>query len=465
MFRTLTGRFLLLTIGFVMLAEVLIFVPSVARFRLTYLQDRLELAQLATLALLATPDEMVAPELADELLANAEVMNIVLRRNDLRELILSSPMAEPIDETFDIRDPGAFTLIRDAMHILIIGHERTIRIIGQPVKNAGYEIETTLNETSLRAAMLTYGWNVFLLSLAISLMTASLLFWAVRGLMVRPIRRVVDNMRAYRENPEDQGLVITPSSTVTELREAESSLNELQTQLSHLLRQKERLAQLGGAVARVSHDLRNILTTTQLLADRLEHSEDPTVARVSPKLLASLSRAINLCEHTLTYGRAEEPAPVLKRIPLAPLVDEVLAAEALHAPETLELYAEIAPGLHVTADSEQLFRILSNLVRNAREAMAQMPKPGSITISAKQNGDRIEITLQDTGPGLPLRARDKLFRPFEGTTRKGGTGLGLAIAAELTRNHGGTLSLLETGAQGTSFLLSLPANSIAKGGN
>jgi len=461
LFRTLSGRFLLLTIGFVMLAEVLIFVPSVARFRLNYLEDRLELAQLATLALLATPDEMVSPELADELLANAEVMNIVLRRNDLRELILSNPMTDPIEETFDLRNPGAFTLIKDAMACLFISHDRTIRIIGQPVKNAGYEIETTLHEGPLKAAMLAYGWNVFLLSLAISLMTASLLFVSVRSLMVRPIRRVVDNMMAYRENPDDQSRIIQPSSSVSELREAEAGLHELQTQLSHLLRQKERLAQLGGAVAKISHDLRNMLTTTQLLADRIESSADPAVARVSPKLVASLSRAINLCEHTLTYGRAEEPAPNLTSLALAPIVAEVFEAETLHAPDTIQLVADIPNGLHVSADEEQLFRVLSNLVRNAREAIMQTNKPGEIKITARRTDSQVQITLSDTGPGLPTRARDKLFRPFEGSARKGGTGLGLAIAAELVRNHGGTLELVESGASGTVFRLSLPTNSMA----
>lgn len=451
---------MLLTIGFVMLAEVLIFVPSVARFRQTYLQDRLELAQLATLALLATPDEMVSPELADELLANAEVMNIVLRRNDLRELILSNPITEPIEETFDLRNPGAFTLIRDALACLFAPHDRTIRIIGQPVKNAGYEIETTLHEGPLKAAMLAYGWNVFQLSLVISLMTASLLFLAVRSLMVRPIRRVVENMGAYRDNPDDQSRIIKPSSTVSELREAEAGLQELQTQLSHLLRQKERLAQLGGAVAKISHDLRNILTTTQLLADRIDTSADPAVARVSPKLVASLSRAINLCEHTLTYGRAEEPAPNLHPLLLADLVDEVLEAEALHAPDSITLSADIPADLQVSADEEQLFRVLSNLVRNAREAIVQTNKPGAITISAAKDGKNVQITLRDSGPGLPAKAREKLFRPFEGSARKGGTGLGLAIAAELVRNHGGTLELVETGAKGTIFRLSLPRNSI-----
>jgi len=459
-FRSLSGRFLLLTIGFVMLAEVLIFVPSVARFRQTYLQDRLELAQLATLALLATPDEMVSPELANELLANAEVMNIVLRRNDLRELILSNPMTEPIEETFDLRDPGAFTLILDALECLFTTHDRTIRIIGQPVKNAGYEIETTLHEAPLKAAMLAYGWNVFLLSLAISLMTASLLFLAVRSLMVRPIRRVVENMGAYRENPDDQSRIIRPSSGVSELREAEAGLQELQTQLSHLLRQKERLAQLGGAVAKISHDLRNILTTTQLLADRIEASADPAVARVSPKLVASLSRAINLCEHTLTYGRAEEPAPNMLPLSLAQLVDEVLEAEALHAPDSITLSANVPTDLRVSADEEQLFRVLSNLVRNAREAIIQTKKPGEIAISAAKNGNTVHITLRDSGPGLPAKAREKLFRPFEGSARKGGNGLGLAIAAELVRNHGGTLELVETGAKGTVFRISLPRNSI-----
>ena len=94
MFNSLSGRFFILTVVFVMLAEVLIFVPSVARFRQDYLNARLERAQIASLALEA--EHMISTELEAELLATAEVYNVVLRRDDVRQLMLSSPIPQPV---------------------------------------------------------------------------------------------------------------------------------------------------------------------------------------------------------------------------------------------------------------------------------------------------------------------------------------------------------------------------------
>ena len=117
--NTLSGRFLALTVAFVMLAEVLIFVPSIARVRADFLTMRLEKAQIASLAQLAAED-MVTPALEKELLANAEVYNVVLRRDEVRQLVLSSPIPKPIANTFDLREAGPWTLIRDAYeHIAV----------------------------------------------------------------------------------------------------------------------------------------------------------------------------------------------------------------------------------------------------------------------------------------------------------------------------------------------------------
>ncbi len=456
-FRTLSGRFLILTIIFVMLAEVVIFVPSVARFRQDYLQQHLELAQLASLALLATPDDMVTPELSDELLKNAEVLNIVLRRNERRELILSSPLNEPVMESYDLRGASTYRLIADAMSTLFINHEEVIRVIGRPVKGAGLEIEITLKVMPLRAAMLTYGRNIFLLSLLISLISSAMLFVAVRFSIVRPIRRLVGNMMDYQQAPEDATRVITPQSRVVELRGAEETLHDLQTQLTANLKQKERLARLGEAVAKISHDLRNILTTTQLLADRIEASEDPTVARVAPKLVTSVNRAINLCEQTLTFGKAEEAAPRPERFRLADLVDEIIDSENLRdEANAVKIRCEFDPDFALEADREQMFRVVINLVRNARQAMVATQGAGEICVRAARTPSGVEIKVCDTGPGLPKAAREKLFQPFQGSVRKGGTGLGLAIAAELVRGHGGTLELAETSESGTCFRIYLP---------
>ena len=166
MLNTLSGRFLILTTVFVMLAEILIFVPSVSRFRLDYLNNRLERAQLASLALLA--DDMLETELEAELLANAGVYNVVLRRDEMRQLVLSSPLPKPIGDTFDLRMRSAVMLIRDAMMRLVTPEDQVIRVIGAPVRDAGLLIEITLETAPLRAAMLDYGLRILLLSAVIS---------------------------------------------------------------------------------------------------------------------------------------------------------------------------------------------------------------------------------------------------------------------------------------------------------
>ena len=459
-FRTLSGRFLLLTIIFVMLAEVFIFVPSVARYREDFLLSRLERAQIASLAQLAS-EVPISDRLEAELLENAGVYNVVLRRDDLRELALASPVPGPISATYDLRDPPALELMRDALEVLLRPEVRVIRVIGDPVQEAGLLIEVTMNTETLRRELVEYALRILYLSLIISLSTAALLFFAVQRLIVVPIRRVIVSMADYAQAPEDARRIIAPSARVTELREAEETLKKLQTDLTGALRQKERLAQLGGAVARISHDLRNILATATLVADRIEASKDPAVTRAAPKLVGALSRAVSLCESTLAFGKAEEPPPRLTQFALRPLVVEVTESEALAAGEEsrCEFLLDIPPTLTLRADPEQLFRVLANLARNARQAIEATGEPGTVEIAAIAQDDAVVIRVIDTGPGLPPRARENLFAAFQGGARKGGTGLGLVIAAELVRGHGGKLELVRSDAGGTEFRILLPQRS------
>lgn len=453
--NSLSGRFLILTALFVMLAEVMIFVPSVARFREDFLLLKLEKAQIASLALLA--DDMIDPELESELLANAGIFNVVLRRDEVRQLMLSSPIPEPIYETYDLRDAPALVLIRDALVRLWDSENRVIRVMGEPVRGAGLLIELTTDTNDLRAAMLAYGVNILMLSAVISVFTAILLFIAVRGFLVVPIKRVVRHMQAYAAAPEDPRHIIQPNAGVTELREAEEALMSMQNQLTGALKQKERLAQLGSAVAKISHDLRNILTTAQLFADRMEGSEDPAVKRAAPKLLNSIRRAVNLCETTLAFGKAEEAPPSLQDVNLHQLATDVVENERLASVDSLvSISTDVPKTLVVRADPEQLYRVLSNLTRNGRQAIAGTGQEGSVTISASQNEENWLIEVRDTGPGLPPKAREHLFTAFQGGIRKGGTGLGLVISAELVRGHGGQLELAQSDSSGTCFLISLP---------
>lgn len=459
MFNSLSGRFLILTVIFVMLAEVMIFVPSVARFRQDFLELRLERAQIASLAVLA--DDMLDAELERELLVNAGVFNVVLRRDEMRQLALSSPIPAAIHATYDLRDPSSVVLIGDAMATLFDPENRIIRVIGNPVRDGGLLIEVTMESGPLRAAMIEYGINILILSAVISTVTAGLLFAAVRVLLVTPIKGVVGHMQSYASAPEDARRIITPTARVTELREAEQALQSMQTQLTAALKQKERLAQLGGAVAKVSHDLRNILTSAQLFVDRIEGSEDPLVRRMAPKLVGSIRRAVSLCESTLAFGRAEEPPPSLLRVGVADIVAEVIDSERLAAGDHDISFSENVPfAMTLRADGEQLYRVIMNLVRNARQAITATGKPGEIGITAWEDDEAWCIEISDTGPGLPQRARQHLFQPFQGGTTKGGAGLGLAISSELLRGHGGTLDLVRSDAGGTVFAIRLPKTEV-----
>ena len=455
MFNSLSGRLIILTTVFVMIAEVLIFVPSIARFRVDYLNNRLERAQIASLALLA--NDMIDMELEEELLENAGVFNVVLRRDEVRQLMLSSEMPQPITATFDMRDDSAVILIRDALARLIVTENEVIRVIGAPVRDAGLLIEVTMDTAPLRMAMIDYGIRILILSAVISVITAFLLFLAMRALLLKPIRGVVEQMLNYAEAPEDARRIITPSAGVTELNEAERALQKLETDLTQALRQKERLAQLGSAVSKISHDLRNILTTSQLFTDRIEMSEDPAVKRMAPKLVASITRAVHLCESTLAFGKAEEPSPTLTMLLLRDLVDEVLESEKLATGEHKVVFeCEVPVSMTVRADPEQLYRVLANLTRNARQAIEATGKDGKVSVTGYEDDTAWWIELADSGPGLPPKAREFLFTPFQGGARKGGTGLGLAISAELVRGHGGMLELLETSDEGTRFRICLP---------
>ena len=218
-FNSLSGRILVLTLVFVAIAEVLIFVPSVARFRVDNLQGRLELAQLAALAQLATPDQQeVAPALERQLLETADIFNVVLRRQDVRELALSRTLPKMPAATYNLIEATGAELMRDAVMVFLTPDDRVIRVIGRAELGDRGEIEITMAEGPLRKAMIVYGLRILLISLAISLATAALLFVAVRQYVVKPIRRVVEHMTAYRDAPEDAGRIIEPSNRIRELR-------------------------------------------------------------------------------------------------------------------------------------------------------------------------------------------------------------------------------------------------------
>lgn len=458
----LSGKLLVLTILFVMVAEVLIYVPSIANFRLNWLNDRLAGAYTAALVLDAAPSGMVPEPLARQILDSIGAKAVAMKMGTQRRLLAVSEMPSTIDHDVDMRSVSWFRAIVDAFDTLLCAENDVMRVVG-PAPMGGDFLEIIIDELPLRTAMLRFSRNILLLSLLISAITAALVFMALHYLLVRPMRRITDNMTAFRADPENPARIIDVSSRRDEIGTAESELATMQRDLASMLHQKNRLAALGLAVSKINHDLRNLLASAQLFSDRLSSLPDPRVQRFAPKLMRALERAIAFCQSTLSYGAAQEAPPDRKTVELEPLIEEVHETLGLGIDVPIRWIMAVERGMTVEADHDQLFRILVNLARNAVQALearaARDAARDQIRITGRREGAVAVIEVSDTGPGVSDKARAHLFEAFQGSTRTGGSGLGLAIAAELVRAHGGDIRLVD-GTIGATFRVTIPDRAV-----
>jgi signal transduction histidine kinase len=457
--KSLSARVLLLTVFFVMVAELMIWTPSISRFRKVYLEDHVVRAHLATLALDALPEGSVGMELEDKLLYHTEAYGIVLKQLDKRILMVSKAMPPEVDMSVNLSDDAFFVWVNGAFDTLIQDDNRVLRVMGKSQKDPGVMIELIMDESPMREAMYDYSARIFKLSIGISFFTAFLVYLSLQWLMIRPIRRITANISAFRRAPEDATREIRPSGRSDEIGITERELADMQDEVRHALSQKNRLATLGAAVAKINHDLRNSLAVAVLAFDRLVEVDDPEVKRTLPRLYNAIDRAVNLCSQTLNYVGDSTPQLDIVRLDLKDLVDEVRTNlngrdEFDDTPKDeydIEWDNSLNTGLNISGDREQLFRVFSNLAHNAIEAGAK-----TITLTSARNQNEIAIDFTDDGPGLPDKAKQKMFQPFAGSSKEGGTGLGLVIVREIVKAHGGDISFLDP-EQGAAFRITLPA--------
>jgi len=448
--RSLSARLLVLTIFFVMLGEVLIFVPSVARYRMTYLDNHIAAGHLAALALIASPTGKIDQALTDELLAEVGAHAVILHRPDGMVRMLDSSMPPAADVTFNLAAGNARIWIQRSFETLFSSGNRVMRVFGRSPYEPGTTVELLLDEAPLRREMWNFGGRILQLSIMISLIAAALVYLSLQWLLVRPMRRITASMIAFRQDPEDASRVIAARGGRDEIGQAESELAMLQETVRQALGQRARLAALGTAVTKINHDLRNILATAQLVTDGLTASAAPEVRKVAPRLVDAIDRAVALCTRTLDFSRDGAPPFAPSRFTRRPLIVEIGPGLALHD-GNLAIECDIPSDLAVRADRDQLYRVLLNLARNAVEAGARQ-----LRFTASSEDGTVAIEIADDGPGLPPRARENLFRPFY-SARPGGSGLGLAIARELMRGQGGDLVLVSSTSAGTVFRTVLSA--------
>jgi signal transduction histidine kinase len=459
----LSGKLLALTACAIMMAEVIFYVPSVASYRFAWLNDRVAAAQTAALVFRAAPDDMVPESLQRQILDSIGARMLAMRVEQKRRVLASTEVKAQIRQDVDTRDTSMVRSIVGAFETLLLCNDRDIMRVVGPAPMGGEFLEIVLDEGPLRRAMWRYSRNILLISLIISTIAAALLYLALHYMFVRPMYRITGNMIAFRADPENPARVITVSGRPDEIGIAERELATMQHDIASMLQQKSRLAALGLAVSKINHDLRNLLASAQLISDRLAHLPDPRVQRFAPKLVRALERAIDFCQSTLSYGRAQERPPERRMIPLEALVEEVRETLDLGPESPIGWVSAVERGLTVDADHDQLLRVLINLVRNAVQALETRapndPARDQIRITGRRQGAVVMIDVADTGPGFPEKAREHLFEAFQGSTRSGGTGLGLAIASELVRAHGGEIRLAD-GTIGAAFHIIIPDRAV-----
>ncbi len=461
--RGLATRMLLLTIFFVLVAQVVIYVPRLSVYRENFLRDRLSAASTAALVLTAMPEGQMPRGLEAKLLDSVNARTIALKTRDERRLLAVAETPPVVGDSFDLRDPTVIEGIVGAYRTLTAPDGSILQLIGAAPMNGAF-LEITLDQAPIKAAMWRFSQTFLAISLTVSAIVASSLWGAIWLMVLRPVRRLTSNIMAFGERPQDAARIIKPSGRSDEIGGAEQALASMQGSLAQELGQKKRLAELGMAVAQINHDLRNMLAAAQLISDRLATIPDPLAQRLAPRLVATLDRAIAFCQATLTYSGGPESPPLRQRFALSALIDQAMEGTRVEHAETIQFDVDIPIDLEIIADPDHILRVIENLTRNAAQALTHSgPSAGqtaAIRYEARRDGPVVLIEVSDTGPGVPPNLAERIFEPFHMSTRRGGSGLGLAIAADLVARNNGTIALapprLDQGHSGARFQIRLP---------
>ncbi len=455
---SLSGKLLLITICVILLAQLLILVPAAARFRENWLRQHVQMAETSAMLLhVITPDDLSAKEWV-RIFDTLNIYDITRTINGretyiaLNENVPNLPISEE-----NIVPNTTFGDVLDMARSFYYRGQRILKLHNNKSVLSG-TIEITIHEKPLFNALVGYVREVLLSTILLSLGVGVVLYSVLRHIFVKPLRLLALDMRRFRSAPESYIAPLHRKPRFDEIGALAHNFEELQLEISEALKRKAHLATLGLAVAKISHDLRNILTAAQLMSDRLFLQMDEKTRDYLTRLVQTIDRAAELCQSTLMYGKLSAVEIHKTNIALAPLVAEVAGGLDLSVSK-IALKTDIPEGFMINADGEYMFRIILNLLRNSKQALQEQdpdpPNPApAITLAALNSQNGVEIHVRDNGTGIPSSLQANLFMPFQSSSHAG-TGLGLAIVHELVEAHGGSI-VYDNGEAGAHFIISLP---------
>ncbi len=444
-----------------MLAEMLLFVPSVALHRQDWLSERTQQAGLLAQALTGVPDYEASEILLEQFMQDTDVLLMAAKRDGMTELVLgAAPQTADGMITLDLRTSKRVPSMLAPFRDLFSGGNEILRVISTSPVQGQDALELLIPREKLRLALRDYFKNIFWLSFMIAMITGGLIFWAMSAMIIRPVQQLAEDMTAFRENPERSRAIRSRSKRKDEIGQLQREFTDVKQSLRAAFRQRERLAGLGLAVAKINHDLRNVLTSALLISDRLSMNSEPKMSEMGERLTRTVERGISLTNDVLSYSKAETADPQIQDTRIAFVIGEAAADVIEQFPGT-QFRNTVHTDLMVRSDPDHAYRIFHNLFRNASQAMiAAKSSHCLLHVSADSRESIAEIRVSDTGPGLPKRARENLFRAFSGgqahSADTKSTGLGLSISKELAKAQGGDLCLMSSDETGTRFLVTLP---------
>jgi signal transduction histidine kinase len=452
---SLSGRVLWLTVAVILAIELIVLLPGLGQLRANWMRERVTHAQLLLYSVMdqGVPDDA---QLRENMLAFAGASSITLNVPGQPPLQLQS--AHVLSQPAWVVQLDNESIGHSTWRALcrIAGADAPVMEIHAASPLApGAEVVVKADATPLTDELRSDAAHVFTLTVIVALVTGLLVFAVLDRLLVRPMRVITTSIINFREDPEQDetsDLAWLAARPEDDISTAARELKIMQEDMRAALWRNARLAAVGTSVAKISHDLRNILSTALLVADRLQSIDDPTVQRATRTLIPAVERAAQLVTRTVDFAREGPPPITRSAVELNDLTEEAISVVRPLDP-AVRFVNEVPEELVLPLDRAQIYRVLVNLMKNAAEAGAK-----SIRLTTERDGAMTQLRVTDDGPGLPLRVQDNLFKPFTSSGRYGGTGLGLAIARDLIRAHGGDLILEETGPRGTVFCMDLSAS-------
>jgi len=423
-------------------------------FRQTWLQERADQAGLLTLAIEGVPDYMGSEMLSEQFMKDTSVSMVAQKRMGRSQLVLGMPPISDTIFTADLRVPNHVENFVETLRTFSGNGEGYIRILSEPTVADADALEVLVPQAALKAALKDYCNRILLWSLGISLLTGLMIYAALSRMIVKPIQNLAGGLAAFRQDPRKRLGNTEEIIRQDEIGQLEHEFVDMKEGVRTAFQQQERLATLGMAMAKINHDLRNVLTSAQLISDRLAGDKEERVSRMGERLVRAVDRGVKLCEATLSFSQSVEERPEPKPVRISALIGEV-AGDTMAEEGHVKFTNDVPSKQIVNADPDQTYRIFHNLFRNAVQAMADSPEK-HLHVESEVMDDKLCVMITDTGPGLPKTAQENLFKAFTSSAKKGGTGLGLTISRELARANGGNLTLLKTNQDGTVFDVSLP---------